>query len=481
LFNFASSGAHVTASQLLGISNSGTGILNWTAAANESWTQVNPSSGRGSGIVAVTVDSTGLIPGDYTGTISVIDAGALNSPQMVNVNLTVYKPGLTDPPFGYFAAPEDGTTGVSGSIPLTGWALDDIGVKKVEIYREQEKKLVFVGEAIFVEGARPDVEQAYPGCPFNYKAGWGYMLLTYFLPNQGSGTYRFYAVATDFEGNRVTLGTKTITCNNADAVKPFGSIDIPAPGGTTSGKSFANWGWVLTPQPNHIPLDGSTINVWVDGINQGHPTYNIYRSDIANLFPGYFNSEGACGYFYLDTTPFENGIHAIQWTVEDSAGNKDGIGSRYILIRNIGGLYDPLSTVNTNHNKKLTIKNEDLQALPVDHRTPLRVKKGYHENVQPQRIYPGDRGITYIKIKELERVEIRFPYESSENTGYLVVGSQLKPLPSGSTLDAQTGTFCWQPGPGFVGVYRLYFIVKGQNGEMRRLDIIVEILMKFLN
>ncbi|NIM13035.1 MAG: hypothetical protein GTO45_12990, partial [Candidatus Aminicenantes bacterium] len=165
-------------------------------------------------------------------------------------------------------------------------------------------------------------------------AGWGYMMLTNFLPNSGNGTFEIHAVVTDFAGKTTTLGTKTIHCDNANAVKPFGAIDTPTQGGTASGSSFINWGWVLTPPPNHIATDGSTINVYVDGVNLGHPNYNIYRSDIAALFPGYANSNGAVGYFYLDTTAYANGVHTIQWTARDSGGNSDGIGSRYFSISN---------------------------------------------------------------------------------------------------------------------------------------------------
>jgi hypothetical protein len=46
----------------------------------------------------------------------------------------------------------------------------------------------------------------------------------------------------------------------------FGAIDTPLQGGTASGSDFVNFGWVLTPLPNTIPKDGSTINVWVDGV-----------------------------------------------------------------------------------------------------------------------------------------------------------------------------------------------------------------------
>lgn len=136
------------------------------------------------------------------------------------------------------------------------------------------------------------------------------------------------------EGHEVTLGTKTINCDNANAVKPFGSIDTPEQGGQASGSSFRVQGWALTPQPNKIPEDGSTMNVFVDGTNLGHPTYNIYRADIAALFPGYANSNGAHWFIEFDTTTYANGVHTIYLTATDDAGNTDGIGSRFFTIQN---------------------------------------------------------------------------------------------------------------------------------------------------
>lgn len=479
LFNFAGSGSHVTDKQLLRISNSGTGVLNWTAEPDESWIQVDPANGSGPGIVKITVNPTGLSPGTVTGTIIVSAENAHNSPQIVKVNMTVYIPGSTSAPFGSFETPTDKTTGITGAIPITGWALDDIRVNQVEIYLEQGKKLDFIGNAIFVEDARPDVEQAYPDYPFNYKAGWGYMLLTNFLPDQGNGRFTFYAVAVDSEGNHSTLGTKTITCDNANAVKPFGAIDTPTQGGIASGKQFTNWGWVLTPQPNSIPPDGSTINVWVNGVDLGHPTYNFYRADIADFFPGYFNSNGACGYFFLNTAKYENGMHTIFWSAEDSAGNKEGVGSRYFFVQNEPIWYSQYSQQEppTSNQQKPIIKSEDISDLPADIHTPLWLSKGCGKKVKSHRIYPGEKGITYIKVKELERMEIRLASASSVVTGYMVVGNQFRPLPIGSTLDAQTGTFYWQPGPGFVGLYRLNFILNDQDGIMRRIDIIIKIIV----
>jgi hypothetical protein len=60
--------------------------------------------------------------------------------------------------------------------------------------------------------------------------------------------------------------------------------------------------------------------------------------------------------------------------------------------------------------------------------------------------------------------------------GFQVIGSRLGALPVGSTLDGKKGIFYWQPGPGFVGEYRLVFIKKDQHGNVTRKNILVEII-----
>ncbi len=241
-------------------------------------------------------------------------------------------------PFGSFDTPNDGVTGVAGAIAVTGWALDDVEVTGVQIMRDpiagEGTSLVFIGDAVFVEGARPDVETAYPGYPNNTRAGWGYMMLTNVLPNQGNGAYVIHAIARDTSGQEVTLGRKTITCNNGSATLPFGTIDTPTQGGTVSG-TIQNWGWVLTPlpAPTTIPADGHTIRVFVDGVQVGSVGAGVSRGDITSLFPGY-DTTTAVHYFNLNTTLYTNGVHQIWWIAEDSAGNADGIGSRFFSISN---------------------------------------------------------------------------------------------------------------------------------------------------
>jgi hypothetical protein len=481
VLNFGSTDSQTTSSQEILLSNSGGGTLNWTATPNQTWLQVSPTSGTGDGVITVSVDASGLIAGNHQGTIRFEDPNASNSPQVINVNLFVYSIGSSNVPFGEFSTPFSGST-VNSSIPVTGWVLDDIGVDSVKIYRQNGSALIYIGDALFVEGARPDVEQLYPNHPMNYKAGWGYMMLTNFLPNEGNGTFTIHAIAADKEGHQATLGTKTIICDNAHAVKPFGAIDTPIQGGTASGSNYRNQGWVLTPLPNAIPTDGSTINVYINGVYLGHPTYNIYRSDIASLFPGYANSSGALAYFDFDTTTYSNGVHTIYWTASDNAGNTDGIGSRYFTIQNS---YSAGRAAEFNIQRS-TFNVKPLR-IPVSHSQPVFLKKGYHPHTKPVvEVYPNDKGIITIEIRELERIEVRlFPVGTAGLapllfcTGYQLVGSQLRPLPIGTTLDRERGIFYWQPGPGFIGEYQLVFLENRKNREMRKKNIIIKIVPKF--
>ena len=463
-----------TPSQSLFVDNSGGGTLKWSVSDDAIWLNCSPSSGLNAGSVTVSVDPAGLSAGTYTGAITVKDDNASNSPQTISVLFKVYESGQTSVPFGVFATPIDGST-VRSSIPVTGWVLDDVGVENVNIcWKEGECTPEYSDYATLVEGARPDVEQAYTGYPMNYKAGWGYMLLTNNLP-RGDGSYRILAIAKDVEGNEVIIGTKSIIVDNANAVKPFGAIDTPTQGGIASDSSFTNWGWVLTPQPNYIPYDGSTINVLLDGVRIGNPAYNLYRADIATLFPGYANTNGAVGYFSLDTTAYTNGVHTISWTAIDSGGNADGIGSRYFIIQNTGSSRSG-SKIAVNNQWIPTINIEELSNLPVNYSEPIKIKNGYGRNIQPWIIQSDKENIFRIEIRELERIELHI---SNVEAGYMLAGNRTYPLPLGFTLDTKKGRFSWIPGPGFYGNYRLVFVVKDKYGVFSKKEILVTIVPKF--
>ncbi|MCP5050903.1 MAG: hypothetical protein GY940_27305, partial [bacterium] len=177
-------GGGMPPSQGYRIANNGGGSLSWTAVDAAQWLSCSPDSGTGNTGVAVFVDPSGLAVGSYTTSITVADPHATNSPQIIDIYLTVKSSSQNQDPFGSFSTPLDGSTAKS-SIPVTGWVLDDVGIESVKIYRDPVanggKNLIYIGDAGFVEGARPDIEASFPDYPANYRAGWGYMMLTNFL------------------------------------------------------------------------------------------------------------------------------------------------------------------------------------------------------------------------------------------------------------------------------------------------------------
>jgi hypothetical protein len=344
VFGGTNSGNTTTASQAVAVTFTGSGTASWTATCNRTWILVSPTSGSGNGPITVSIKAGTTASG--SGTVTVTAAGAAGSPKTVAVTYNYCANGTSLSPFGQVDTPTDGVTGVTGQIPVTGWALDDIEVERVDVWRAplpgepvHPNGLVYIGDAVLVPGARPDVEAAYPTSPLSYRAGWGFALLTNMLPDGaagttgGNGTFVLHVYATDKDGHTALLGSRTITCDNTNAATPFGTIDTPSQGQEVSG-TVTNFGWALTPPPATIPTDGSTIWVYVDGVPLGHPVYNNYRADIATLFPGYTNSDGAIGYYFMDTTALANGMHEIAWSVTDNQSRVNGIGSRYFWVRN---------------------------------------------------------------------------------------------------------------------------------------------------
>ena len=248
-------------------------------------------------------------------------------------------PSFAGPPIGVIDTPANMST-VAGEVAFTGWAIDNTGIAGVDIYRTpvageptSPNGLVYIGTATQIEGARPDVAGSFALYPGVSRAGWGFMVLSNFLPNGGNGTFTLHAVARSASGESVVIASKTIVCANSTSVFPFGTIDTPGQGATVSG-FVTNFGWALTPQPKMIPIDGSTIDVYIDGAVVGHPSYGHYRPDIASLFPGYANSDGAVGFYQFDSTTMSNGLHTISWVVRDNAGAVQGVGSRFFRVQN---------------------------------------------------------------------------------------------------------------------------------------------------
>jgi len=416
VLNFGTSGSLVTSSQSVVVGfAAGSGVA-WTVSSSQPNITAAPGGGTGAGSFTVSAVA------GASGTVTVTAPGAASSPLQVQVSVKAVTPAN---PLGSFDTPPTGKTGIAGGIAVTGWALDNIEVTKVDIWREpgpgEPAGLAYIGDAVFVADARTDIDATFPTLPFQYRGGWGYLMLTNFLPSNGAstglgnGSYVLHAIAHNAAGNSLDLGTSAITVDNAHATKPFGTIDLPGQGATASGNAYVNFAWALTQIPYNIPTDGSTLSVILDGRNLGRPSYNHYRSDIANLFPGLANSNGAIGYFFLDTTTLANGVHTISWVVSDNQGRTDGIGSRFFSVLN-GGNASPVAA-------------EESLAMPAG----------------------GPIDVLDVEMDELERIELPL----GTTTGYLLVNGQRRTLPIGSSI--QGGVFYWQALPGFLGEYQLGF------------------------
>jgi len=492
-----------TVAQPVALTQAGSGTVPWTATTSAPWLQASPARGTGTGLFNVSVVSSSVLPstGTVTGTVT-IGAPNAQADVTVTVSLRLSAPTTTAVPFGQVDTPAQNATGVQGAIGVTGWALDDVGIASIKIYRnclsfEAQSncvtvggvRVVFVGDASFLTGARPDVETAFPTYPQANRAGWGYLMLTNMLPDVtnsrgrgGQGPLVLYAFATDVEGNRQLLGRAwhptqpgvsdptTFTMANASIAKPFGAIDTPSQGGVVSG-TFPNFGWTLTSGTAMMPLDGSTIRVILDGVSVGTVTYNQCRAgstnrppagtcqdDIATLFQGFTNitgGSGAIGSFDINTTTLSNGLHTIAWGVIDNQGRAEGIGSRFFTVLN--GTSSIASVLAAPAQALGTVSG--LLQQPLD-TGEVYGRHGFDLDAPLETVPATVEGSRHVRLDDLGRLELSF--QSPVDAGYLRVGDELRPLPPGSTLDA--GRFAWVPGAGYFGAYQLVFV--GVGGQL---------------
>ncbi len=457
-----------TQGQTVRILQTGAGAVTWTATPSHPWITVSPAAGSGSAALTVGVTFSGGVPvsGAASGTIALAFTGTGTSPGPITVELTVMPIGVTAAPTGVIDTPIDGIAGVIGSLAVTGWAIDDLEVRQVRILRDpvagEGTAQIFIGSAVFVDGSRPDVAVQFPSAPRSTRAGWGYLLLTNFLPNQGNGTFRLYAYADDADGHTTLLGTRTVTCANATATLPFGAIDTPAQGETISGSNYTNFGWALARGPARAdPPSGGTVRVVIDGVFGTSPTGWVSRSDLAALFPAatYPGVTHAAAAAAIDTATLANGLHTIAWVVTTDTGLSEGIGSRYFAVANGSSLQAPDSSPGTARLQPDLTDSRTVNAAPLDG-TAISGRRGFDADAPYRTLARDAGGRVLVQGEELDRVDLRLGSSSDPvtHTGYMRVGDGLGPLPIGSHLDPTTGVFTWQPIAGFVHGYDLVFV-----------------------
>jgi alpha-tubulin suppressor-like RCC1 family protein len=534
----------VTCSQPVTVSFAGAGT-SWTATTGKTWLQLTNATGAGDGQFTVGLINPGNVIGGATSLTGTVTVTAGLQTTSLTVRVAIDQAGTSAPPFGQVDTPTQNATGIVGAIGVTGWALDDGCVTSVKIYRNcvgfedpancqflDGASVVYIGNAAFLAGARPDVEAAFPTYPQPYRAGWGYLMLTNMLPDVpggrmygGQGTLSLYAFAFDGEGKRTLLGRSwlqhtptSIAMTNHTITKPFGAIDTPNQGQTVSG-TLANFGWALTPDSNtvegggafDIPIGGSTMTVFVDGVAIGNVGYNQCRGtvgnpvpsglycddDVANIFGNptpqptfttrtsnptrYRNLDAgraAIGAFEIDTTALANGLHTIAWGVLDSAGRPEGIGSRFFTVLNSTAADSSVAADRTNSAdaESLAVLSEapaiargdarSIRSLPTSSSSVL-ARTGFDLGRPLETASRGEDGVLRLLLAELGRLELQMgPVEA----GHLVANGTLRDLPPGSRLDTTTGEFTWMPGPGYLGTYQLAFV---RRSEQVRVEVTI--------
>lgn len=464
------------------------GTVNWTASADQAWVEVLNGAGHGDGTFSVRLvpsAMSSMTSGTYTSAVTVAAPGSVQGTRTVTVTLTLIEAAQAAPPFGAVDTPLQNATGLSGAIAVTGWALDDVSVARVEIWRGCHEGIdrprlacnavhpgtlgdyVYIGRASFIAGARPDIEAGIasgalgsPNTPDPYRAGWGYLLLTNALPNipaaateGGQGTFTLYAFAVDGDGRYRELGARTITLDNNGATRPFGSIDTPDQGGTITEVVTANFGWGMTQAGKCVDTTRtSSYRVFINGVPRTlTPVTNwvagLARPDLAAAYPGLCNTNNALAAYYLNTSilGLTNGLHTIGWDIYDDNGtpadtsddNVAGVGSRFFTVQL--GSADAAAAADAAVAKPARLGDVSTLARPTEARA--------------------------VQLTAGRRLAI----DVGEVThGYLRVGEELRDLPVGSTLDAGTGRFYWDPPVPYFGTYTLVFV-----GPEARVDLAV--------
>ena len=445
--------------------------------------------------------------------------------------------GAASGPFGQVDTPAQNAAGVQGAIGVTGWALDDIGVNKVEIFRNclggfdapncqmvLGQSVVYIGDAAFLTGARPDVAAAFPTYPDKNRAGWGYLMLTPMLPHVtnsqpygGQGPLTIYAIASDGNGNKQVLGRTSnpgdstptaIGMTNDTIAKPFGAIDTPGQGHNVEGV-YNNFGWAITPDTNSVAGDpddiviatnGSTMTVFIDAMPVSLVAYNQCRGNVGNPPPGgvYCNDDvanvfgnatpqpplatrtsnptkfrnldaarGAIGAYTFNTASLSNGLHTIAWSVTDSNGRNEGIGSRFFIVDN--GAWPSASSTSVQPSPGQTLGSS--RKLERRSRVTSGVwgRTGFDLATRWTKMHAKDDGTFTVRLSESGRLELWLG--EAVEAGYVVANGTLQGLPIGSALSGQR--FAWMPPAGYIGPYHLAFVRGGE-----RIDVTVTVVEK---
>ena len=211
-------------------------------------------------------DTAAVAAGTYTLMAKAYDAAG-NVGQSSSVSVSIYKD--TTIPTVSLTAPANNAT-VSGTVAITANAADNIGVSKVEYYRNGT--LLAAGNV----------------APYSYN--WN-------TTSVANGAYTLTAKAFDASNNVATSSNVTVTVNNvtADTTAPATSITSPAAGATVSGAVN-----IAASASDNVGV--SKVEFYVNGALKGTDTTSPYS-------------------YSWSTTSVANGAYSLTSKAYDAAGN----------------------------------------------------------------------------------------------------------------------------------------------------------------
>ena len=286
-----------------------------------------------------------------------------------------------------------------------------------------EQGLIYIGDATFVSGARPDVEAGYPQLPAADRGGWGFMLLTNMLPDVplgqatgGNGTFRLHAYAIDAGGQAADLGCEDHRGEQPHRRQAVRHDRYAGPGRHRVGHRLRELrlGARAGRRDSDRRLDD-------DGARRRRrrsatrPTTTTGRTS-PSAFPGHANSNGAIAFFILDTTHADNGVHTISWVVTDNAGNTSGLGSRFFNVLNTSAATARQAaeraamTAAVTRAGATTVSTDTVAALPVEN-TPIEVSRVAATDTTPQVVMPEWSGEIRLRSREAEPIAINLASE----------------------------------------------------------------------
>jgi hypothetical protein len=329
--------------------------------------------------------------------------------------------------------------------------------------------------------------------------------LSYGLPNGGNITATIVMVLYDFAGNRVEAGRRTITFNNAGRTQPFGTIDNPAVGEVVAGNNFRNAGWAMTPSGSNPNKRVSNPSNLTECVQEGAPnygriqqqidantdinplpcTYGGNRPDVQATFNGlgtFLDLPGVNIEMRFNTTSLTDGIHNVAWVIRDATGAVDGVGSRQFIVANAesgGGSDAPATDPNLLRDELVPTPTDPfaLRKEALMFRTP-RERVSFAETFLPEWEAPlADAkrmadGSWLVEVTAGKRLVLDLGQKVTG--GELVSSIGRLPLPGGSTLKRELGTFLWMADGAYHGEYQLEFQRAGGAMSPVRVRVVVK-------